>query len=303
MAQSIQNVVHLAGRAHLGKWPLRSRAHQRILWEKLRAAFPREVLAAVCMENHVHLVVQTGDRPGGERFARQRLSQQLRAFSRECFAGGSIWAPCEEVEPIRDMQKLETVIRYVHLNPCRAGLTRDPWSWEFSTLYDHTEPGVNPWVRASVHSILARGRRSWAERHSNFVLQDPTVDPACLRERRQSLLGLRSLGLDAVAQVIARVHSCELSALQSPGAPRDLWLRAHSLVWAPEMSARKRAELLRVNRTRLREVCRKGLSAREKLALKNQAYHLARMIEQQRGPGSLEPAAVVAAPIGPRRRL
>src|SRR6185436_8994422 len=119
-------MIHLTARAHPGLKPLASPGKCFWLWPRLRELFA-SALAACLMPDHLHLLLAARD-PSKER---TRLAHLLGAMSRYQFpdAGWSVAEPTE----IRDWQHLKRNVRYVHLNPCRAGLVSDPLSWLCST--------------------------------------------------------------------------------------------------------------------------------------------------------------------------
>ncbi|MCP4806384.1 MAG: hypothetical protein GY884_13655 [Proteobacteria bacterium] len=65
------------------------------------------------------------------------------------------------------------MLRYIHLNPCRAGLASDPLAWRWSTHRDLVGAVVDPWVPldrwAEWTSMDA------AELHS-YIASDPSTD-------------------------------------------------------------------------------------------------------------------------------
>ena len=169
---------HLVARTHAGLAPFWERERALPLWLRLRAEFAQDCLAAVVMPNHIHLLIQSA-RPA---HLKRQLACQLRAYTRERFPGRSLWQKIPPPELVRDRQKLESTIRYIHLNPCRKRYTADPWRWEFSTLPDHslqvpTYAGISgPWVGPEqLQRWLGRHPELWVERHRMYIMQDPYV--------------------------------------------------------------------------------------------------------------------------------
>ncbi len=145
-------ISHLVARVarrdvDLREWGLAGR-----VWRSLRRAFP-EGLAATLMPDHVHLVDESVPRDEGRR----RLA---RALSRATYGlGRGVWDAAPEPDVVHE-SKLARTIRYVALNPCRAGLVADPLEWMWSTYREVMGAVVDPWVDGS--RLAERlGHRRW----------------------------------------------------------------------------------------------------------------------------------------------
>lgn len=86
----------------------------------------------VWMPNHLHL-----DHPLSETGA---IDAALRAFAlwRHAHRGesGPVWAPRPPPQALSGPQHTRRNLRYLHLNPCRAGLAPCPVAWPWSTCRD-----------------------------------------------------------------------------------------------------------------------------------------------------------------------
>jgi hypothetical protein len=140
------------------------------LMHRLRAAWPTG-LAACVMPSHVHLIVQA---PSSER-VRRHMAQVLGGLSHH-FGLRRLWAPVPPPREIPDPNHLLRQIRYVHLNPCRAGLVHDPMSWPWSTHRGVLGAEVSPWVSAArLADALGRSPRDFARWLHGYVSADPTA--------------------------------------------------------------------------------------------------------------------------------
>jgi len=161
---------HLTAHALAGARPLESGKTCDALWAALRRRFP-DCVAAVLMPDHVHLLIEAGDRDE----ARRRLSQCLAAFARQAGLGRT-WQPVPDPEPIRDSKHLARQIRYVHLNPCRAGLADDPLCWLWSTHRGAVGLEIDPWVSpARLAALLRRHEADFPRWLHGYVSGDPSV--------------------------------------------------------------------------------------------------------------------------------
>ncbi len=164
---------HLTAHAVTGARPLESARACDALWSALRRRFP-DALAACLMPDHVHLIIEA---PNCDE-ARRTLAQCLAAFARQ--AGlGRVWQRVPDPVVIRDSKHLARQIRYVHLNPCRAGLCDDPLCWPWSTHRGAVGAELDPWV--SPAALAARLRKSAADFPRwlhEYVSGDPSVHVA-----------------------------------------------------------------------------------------------------------------------------
>ncbi len=157
---------HVVARAHPFLNPLRQREACADLWRRLRAKLPK-IAACVLMPNHLHLL-KLGNDPC--RIAWD-LGVELRAWTQRFSPRSSVWSPIPDLRPIPDLHHLKRQIRYVHLNPCRAGLARDPLEWEWSTHRDLLGLVTDPWPEAS---FIRECFRSSEAAHA-YISGDPSV--------------------------------------------------------------------------------------------------------------------------------
>ncbi len=135
----------------------------------MRGKFP-DVIAAVLMPNHLHLLLPEGTDPNSAHHDLKILVQ------RSVFE----WEPVPYPEKIRDPKHGRRQIRYIALNPCRSKLCRDPLEWAWSTYRGSFGAVADPWVSAKVLAKAYEWKSipqflSWF--HS-YVSSDLTVSPS-----------------------------------------------------------------------------------------------------------------------------
>jgi putative transposase len=95
-------------------------------------------LAWCLMPNHVHLILVPQDEDG----LRVALSEAHRRYSRRINAAhgwsGFLWQGRFSSYPMDDAH-LVTAIRYVEMNPVRAGLVKAPQDWRWSSVRAHID--------------------------------------------------------------------------------------------------------------------------------------------------------------------
>ena len=169
------------------------------LWRSLRRAFP-DALAACLMPNHLHLLDETSD----PRRDRERLVRVAAASTRRIGAR-RLWEPAPSPEPIAP-DKLLRQIRYLHLNPPRAGLVDDPLAYRCSTHRGVVGAEHEPWVPAQrIARLTGRPVCGLAESFHDYVSSDPSVSPSGspFPERAPT----RPFAVVPLAAIIAAAHS------------------------------------------------------------------------------------------------
>jgi hypothetical protein len=122
---------HLVVRARPGRLLFVTWSEGRALWDRVVGAAPG-LAALVLMPDHLHLL-----HAADVRIALARaLSGYTRWLARRRGPRGPLIRPIEAPEPLRDDGKIRRNVRYVHLNPCRGNLVRDPLAWPLSTHRD-----------------------------------------------------------------------------------------------------------------------------------------------------------------------
>ena len=129
-----------------------------------------DCFALVLMTTHYHASIRTPD---------GRLSDALRdlhgGFSRLCSRvygrDAHLFRNRFTAELVDGEAHLLTVLRYVHLNPVRAGICRDPSGWPWSS-YRATvglEPAPAYLALDTLFGLLGPDRRREQERYRQFV--------------------------------------------------------------------------------------------------------------------------------------
>lgn len=87
------------------------------------------------------------------------LSGYSRWWNHRHGASGPRLQPMTTPEPLPTADKVRRALRYVHLNPCRAGLVGDPLSWPLSTTASATPPPrCGRWSTATIASTTTSPR-------------------------------------------------------------------------------------------------------------------------------------------------
>ena len=89
------------------------------------------------MTNHIHLVVVPEREDSLARALKRVHSEYALGFNRVDGRTGHLWQNRFFSCPL-DESHLITALRYIDLNPVRAGLAAKPWDWPWSSARAHT---------------------------------------------------------------------------------------------------------------------------------------------------------------------
>lgn len=136
-----QRYFHLAARVVRGSAPASSYEVGAWLWPRMRETFPK-ALGAVLMPDHAHVVGE-----GDAQEARVALARVLGNCARGPHPVATLrWTLSDDPSSFTDTLKVSRNVRYVALNPVRAGLVDDPLEWTWSTHRDLVGAVADPWV-------------------------------------------------------------------------------------------------------------------------------------------------------------
>ena len=94
-----------------------------------------ELYAYALMNNHVHLLIKTGDAPLEEIFKRIG-GKYVYWYNTKYQRSGHLFQDRFKSEPVEDEEYLLTVICYIHYNPLKAGLC-DTLDYKYSSFADY----------------------------------------------------------------------------------------------------------------------------------------------------------------------
>ena len=142
------------------------------------------VHAYVLMTNHVHLLATPLYKPSLPKALQSVGRRYVQYFNRAHQRSGTLWEGRYRATVVDSERYLLTCMRYIELNPVRAGIERLPGEYRWSSY--HANARGAPDMLVSPHEIYARLGRSDPERqsayHELFRAQPPEIDVEAIRE-------------------------------------------------------------------------------------------------------------------------
>ncbi len=198
---------HHAVRSRPSRLAFLSHLEARVLWDTVLREVP-DPLALCLMPDHLHLL--------HARDVGAALGIALRSYARwrnnRMGVRGSLWRRPGPPEPVKGRTKLRRSERYIHLNPCRAGLVGDPLAWPWSTHRDRVGLAL-PAARPADPDPLA---------YHQYVSADPSVN---LRGTDLPV-GTDGADGDTVLDAVLALTRSPREALTRRGPVRSLALRS-----------------------------------------------------------------------------
>jgi REP element-mobilizing transposase RayT len=199
------------------------------LWSRLLQL--GTIIAAAIMPDHLHLVLRSLDVAAWygcmSGYARWRNHHRGEP-------GRLVWLPAPLPEPVRSREHLHRSVRYLHLNPCRDQLVRDPLSWPFSTHRDAVGLGIP--------GVIATERNP--SRFHAIVSSDPSVAVEGT-ELPYGPRGMRDHRIEDITAAVSALTRTTLGGLRRSGPGRRLLIEA--LVALTPLSKRRIARVIGVS--------------------------------------------------------
>ncbi len=206
------SLLHAAVRGAHGTLLFRTTDEARALWFQVTGRVGARLRSLVLMPDHLHSGLPDLD-------AWHDFSEALRAYAMQRNRARGETGPVFEhgalPTTVEGLDKVRRMVRYIHLNPCRAGLAADPLAWPFSTHRDASGFAIPP-ACAPVRD---------PERFHAYVSADPSVDPAGTPLPR-GFAGERAPTLDELVAAVAALTRHTTTSLRQDRAARNLLIRA-----------------------------------------------------------------------------
>lgn len=200
--------------------------------------FRMRVHAYCWMTNHLHLAIQVSDIPLSAAMMRI-ASRYARYVQRRIPTTGHLFERRYRAWLVDADSYLLELVRYIHLNPVRAGIMTDPAEYPWSGHRAYLNTAATPWLTTGLTlSLLGREAHAARDAYRRFVLagigikveslyQGHPEDPRILGDDRflsqlplSTRLPQTALSLDDLIQHLCLIHSLDPDALAARGRQR-----------------------------------------------------------------------------------
>ena len=230
------------------------------------ARFGHRIHAYCLMPNHVHLALGVGETPAS-KIIQNLAFRYTRAFNRRARRTGHLFQGRFRAVLVDRNAYLFELVRYIHLNPVRAGLVAEPEAWAWSGHRAYLGKAHTPWLDTAfvLGMFDENDRRRAQRRYAGFVregLGEPYREELHVgaADRRVSgsdafvsdVLGIAGQGprrtpsLSAIIAGVCAAWHLDEQALVLPGRRRDTALARAAIGWlAAETKAATLTEVAR----------------------------------------------------------
>jgi putative transposase len=176
------------------------------------------VHAYVLMENHIHLLATPQDKQSISRMMQYIGRYYVPYINYTYGTSGTIWEGRYKASLIDVKQYLISCMRYIELNPVRAGLTRSPAFYRWSSYRANAQGKPNELITPHpLYLKLGRSKKKRADSYKqNFKIP---IDPAELIDIRQAWQTGTPLGNELFKQNIETTLNCKVGQARR-GRPR-----------------------------------------------------------------------------------
>jgi putative transposase len=144
------------------------------------------------MTNHIHLIVTPSAAPSLPKMMKRIGENYVRSFNRQYERTGTLCEGRYRGSLIQDEKYWLTCLRYIELNPVRAGLVPNPAHYEWSSYRAHAYGREDSLL--TPHSLfLALGRTSVDRQHAWRATCDAPIEDDTLITIRRAIQSCRPL--------------------------------------------------------------------------------------------------------------
>jgi REP element-mobilizing transposase RayT len=217
--------------------------NDRLRWQTLIEVglrrYQHRIHAYCWMTNHVHLAIQASDVPLSG-FMRSVASQYAKSTNKKIKHSGHLFERRHRAILVRNDAYLKELIRYIHMNPVRGRLVRQPEDFRWSSHNAYVGGECPVWLTVNwALNMFGNTEATARKEYARFMLAD--VQESVLRELRHGsdddgrILGddgfgsasnsatisaMPFLGLEDLILQVCQKHNVLVSALSSMSRQR-----------------------------------------------------------------------------------
>ena len=113
------------------------------------------IYAYCLMSNHVHLLIREREEKISETIKRLGVTY-AHYFNRKYDRNGHLFQDRFRSEPVNDMNYFVTLLRYIHQNPVKAGISAEVEGYPWSSWWEYVRPGDALSNVCSTKAVLSR---------------------------------------------------------------------------------------------------------------------------------------------------
>jgi putative transposase len=166
-----------------------------------------EIYAYCLMDNHTHLLLKEGLEPLATTMKKIGTSY-VYYYNWQYNRKGHLFQDRYKSEPVEDDTYFLTVLRYIHLNPIKAGIADDPASYPYSSYTEYTNRAnlINPIFALN---MFHQDKDQAIEEFINFHHQPNEDQCLDITEKRETFSD------KTIRQLVSKKYHLELATLSN----------------------------------------------------------------------------------------
>ena len=146
-----------------------------------------EIISYCLMDNHVHLLIKTGEKPLGQFIGRIN-SKYAKYYNKKYNCIGHLFQDRYFSELIESNSQMLETSRYIHLNPVRAKMTEKPENYEWSSYSMYIGNQKEDLIHSGqiLSYFISNGRESYKTYVESVKLE---TTPGAWKKRKKIPLG------------------------------------------------------------------------------------------------------------------
>lgn len=194
------------------------------IMQKQKDEFEFEIYAYCLMTNHVHIFIKE-KRPGDiKKIMHKALTSYVVWYNRKYQRSGSLVGNRYKSEPIEDEDYYFALVRYIHQNPVRAGISLRPSEYKWSSYRDYVYGLESITDTDFTLSILSENMQQaitlfeelhWIEEPLSFTATDSKkLTPSQVKRKIEKISGIKS---EEIASLVRGERNRILMLLRESG--------------------------------------------------------------------------------------
>ena len=144
------------------------------LLEKYYLKFKVNIIAYCIMDNHSHFLMHTEETQNISNFMKQVNSIYAMDYNRRKNRVGYVYRNRFESVPIMTREQMYKCIKYIHMNPVKAGIVNDEAEYEYSSYNDYLNQ--TGFINEKILQFIFSSSKNYIEKFQKIEYEDLNLE-------------------------------------------------------------------------------------------------------------------------------
>lgn len=145
------------------------------LLEKYYLEFKINIIAYCIMDNHVHLLMHTKTTQDISNFMKQVNSIYAMDYNRKKNRVGYVYRNRFKSVPIMTREQMHKCIKYIHMNPVKAGIVNEEAKYQYSSYNDYLNQ--TGFIDDKILEFVFSSSKNYIEKFQKVEYEDLNLEP------------------------------------------------------------------------------------------------------------------------------